>query len=227
MANLLDGCLAVELGALTLSDCPENFGQVQRVLFSHVYDSTGAKNKFEPNKAVSPTTPALAADWATQLGAADETKPTYSPYLAEPVSEAGAERTFGGGNATRNGVLLSLGREPQNFDCKILSANQLDAIKGMKLFQQGSGAGKTSIGVYLINEAGQIMCDTNGLALDAVGLEAYPVPIHKLFVGDRTLGGLESPDWNMLSWQFAPNWSDNLAVYDPTDFDALVDLVNT
>ena len=52
----------------------------------------------------------------------------------------------------------------------------------------------------------------------------YPIPIRSLFIGDKNHGGLEEPDSNAISWTFLPNYSDNLAIVAPTDFNPLTDL---
>ena len=51
----------------------------------------------------------------------------------------------------------------------------------------------------------------------------YPIPIRSLFIGDKTLGGLEAPDSNAIQWSFLPNWSDDLAIVAPS-FNPLTDL---
>jgi hypothetical protein len=45
-------------------------------------------------------------------------------------------------------------------------------------------------------------------------------------VGDKNLGGFDAPDGNAISWSFPPNWSDNLVIVTPSDFNPLTDLVN-
>ena len=56
-----------------------------------------------------------------------------------------------------------------------------------------------------------------------------PIPIGKLFVGDKKLGGFEEPDSNTIEWSFFPNWSDNLYIIkrETMDFNPLTDWVNT
>jgi hypothetical protein len=44
-------------------------------------------------------------------------------------------------------------------------------------------------------------------------------------VSDKTLGGRENPDMNMVRFSLPANWSDNLSVVTPTDFNGL-DLAN-
>jgi hypothetical protein len=52
----------------------------------------------------------------------------------------------------------------------------------------------------------------------------YPIPIRSLFIGDKTHGGLEAPDSNAIQFAFLPNYSDNLSIQVPTDFNPLTDL---
>ena len=37
--------------------------------------------------------------------------------------------------------------------------------------------------------------------------------------------GYEAPDSNAIQWSFLPNWSDDLKLIAPTDFNPLTDLV--
>lgn len=223
---MLTGCLDPELNDVPLSTCFENWGQTEKSMIWQLLDSAGAKNKFEPNNAGTPTTPTLIADWTPFLAASDETKPVQTPYLSEPTSEAGAKRVYGGGNATIKGVEIMIGREPTPFAAKMLSAFQ-DAIKALKTFEVGAGVGVSNLGVNLINSAGQMLFVSNGLDSADLLYELYPIPVHGFFVGDKSLGDLENPSWNALEWQFGPNWSDNLVIITPVDFDALTDLINT
>jgi hypothetical protein len=78
-----------------------------------------------------------------------------------------------------------------------------------------------NLGVFLFNENGQI----EALQDPTTPTTYYPIPIRSLFISDKGHGGLESPDSNNISWQFAPNYSDNLAIVTPTDFNPLTDLV--
>ena len=53
----------------------------------------------------------------------------------------------------------------------------------------------------------------------------YPIPIAALFIGDKAHGGLEAPDSNPIQWAFPPNYSDNLKIVTPSDFNPLTDLI--
>ena len=90
--------------------CPESFGQVQKVAFQRLTKDDGSKNSFTSEKAIT-----ALASWTPLLSAADSTKIVVSPYIQAPTAEAGAARTFGGGNETLGGVEEIIGREPTPF----------------------------------------------------------------------------------------------------------------
>ena len=75
-----------------------------------------------------------------------------------------------------------------------------------------------NLGIYIFDENGAI----GAIKGDADGTY-YPIPIRSLFIGDKTLGGLEAPDSNAIQWSFLPNWSDDLAIVVPA-FNPLTDL---
>jgi hypothetical protein len=150
------------------------------------------------------------------MAAADSTKIVISPYIQAPATEAGAARTFGGGNETLGGVETIIGREPTAFTGVMRSVAQA-VIKAMKPLQ--CEAVNDNLGVYLFDENGNI-CAVKG----AADGEYYPIPIRSFFVGDKSFGGLEEPDSNAIQWSFLPNYSDDLAIVAPTDFNPLTDL---
>jgi hypothetical protein len=153
------------------------------------------------------------------LSAADDTKVVVSPYIQAPTAEAGEARTFGGGNETLGGVEEIIGREPTPFTGVIRRAPQ-NIIKAMKQLQCESES--QNIGIYLVDEHGSI----GALRDETTATTYYPIPIRSLFISDKTLGGLEAPDSNNIQWSFLPNWSDDLAIVEPEDFNPLTDLKN-
>lgn len=191
--------------------CAETFGQVQKVAFQRLTKTDGSKNSFTKAAAIG-----LLASWTPKLSAADDTKIVVSPYIQAPTAEAGAARTFGGGNETLGGVEDIIGREPTPFTGVIRKAPQT-VIKALKEMQCESWS--DNLGVFIFDENGAI-----GAIEDETTAETYyPIPIRSLFIGDKTLGGLEAPDSNAIQWSFLPNWSDNLAIVAP-DFNPLTDL---
>ena len=211
--SLLCNCPAgAALENIPISDCPESLGQVQKVIFQRIFSTGTTKNSF----TIATADPKLLASWSPLLAAADGTKVVPSPYIQAPTTEPGAARTYGGGNETLGGVELVIGREATSFTGNILRSAQ-KTIKAMKNYMC------ENVGVYLVDEFGRIA----GLVDDVTTpTKFFPIPISALFVGDKSLGGLENPDMNAVSWKFFPNWSDNLAIYTPTDFNPLTDLAN-
>lgn len=188
--------------------CAETFGQIQKVAFQRLTKADGTKNSFTSTAAIT-----LLASWTPKLSAADSTKIVVSPYIQAPTAEAGAARTFGGGNETLGGVEDIIGREPTPFTGIIRKAPQ-SIIKAMKDLQC-----EGDLGVFLFDENGAI-----GAIEDATTAAVYyPIPVRSLFIGDKTLGGLEAPDSNGIQWSFLPNWSDDLKIIAPA-FNPLTDL---
>lgn len=197
---------------IPVNNCPESFGQIQKVAFQRLYKSTGEKNSFKTDAGIE-----KKASWTPLLEADDDTKIVISPYIQAPTAEAGAARTFGGGNETLGGVEEIVGREPTPFTgvMRKLSQKIIKALKELQCESWGD-----NLGVYLFDENGAI-----GAIQDAkTATTHYPIPIRSLFIGDKTLGGYEAPDSNNIQWAFLPNWSDDLAIIVPEDFNPLTDL---
>lgn len=202
---------ATALTTIPAVTCAESFGQIQKVAFQRL-TASGAKNKFDSLASIL-----LKASWSALLTANDSTKIVVSPYIQAPTAEGGEARTFGGGNETLGGVEEVIGRNPTPFSGVLRKVPQ-STIKIMKELQCESYS--DNLGVYLFDENGAI-----GAIQDSVTPTTYyPIPVRALFIGDKTLGGLEAPDSNAISWSFLPNWSDNLAIVMPTDFNPLTDL---
>lgn len=211
--SILCNCPAgAALPGIFLSDCPESFGQIQKVIFQRINKTGSTKNEF----VIATASPLVKASWTPLLAAADGTKVVQSPYIQAPTTEPGKAKTFGGGNETLGGVEIIVGRDATAFTGNILRAPQ-KTIADLKKFQC------ENVGVYLVDEFGRI-----GLIADdpTTPLKYSPVPIQGLFVGDKKFGGLEAPDMNEIQWKFFPNWSDKLVFITPTDFNALTDLVS-
>lgn len=202
---------ATALTTIPAVTCAESFGQIQKVAFQRL-TASGSKNKFDSLASIL-----LKASWSALLTANDSTKIVVSPYIQAPTAEAGEARTFGGGNETLGGVEEVIGRNPTPFSGVLRKIPQ-SIVKIMKELQCESYS--DNLGVYLFDENGAIGAIQDGTTPTTF----YPIPIRALFIGDKTLGGLEAPDSNTISWSFLPNWSDNLSIQMPTDFNPLTDL---
>lgn len=214
MGLICDCPLGESLPDVPLFDCPEDFGQIQKVVFQRLESTPGKKNEFVSDSSDI----TKKASWTTLLEAEDGTKVVVSPYIAAPTTEPGAMRTYGGGNETPGGIELNIGREPTPFTGNLLREHS-STIKALKQLQC-----EGALGIYLIDENGEI----GAIADDPDNPTKYsPIPIYSFFVGDKSLGGIESPGMNSISWKFKPNWSDNLVRVKPEDFNALTDLKKT
>lgn len=201
---------AASLETIPAVVCTESFGQIQKVAFQRLHNANGEKNKFDAQSAIT-----ALASWTPKISADDSTKIVVSPYIQAPTNEAGAARTFGGGNETLGGVEEIIGREPSPFT-GVLRKMPQSVIKAMKPLQ--CEAAVDNLGVYLFDENGRIEAIKGGENV------YYPIPIRALFIGDKSHGGLEAPDNNAIQWQFLPNYSDDLAIVVPADFNPLTDL---
>lgn len=200
------------LADLKIAECKESLGQIQKIIIQRIYKSTGEKNSITAASITKKTT------MTPFFAAKDGTKMVVSPYVQNPTTTPGEERTFGGGNQTLGGIEIVIGREPTTFE-GVIYQEQQSTIKTLKEYSC------ENIGVYLIDENGNIGC----LADNTDTPTAYmPIPIGKFFVGDKNLGGYEEPDSNTIKWSFFPNWSDNLVIIkaDTLDYNPLTDLAN-
>ena len=203
---------AAALTEIPSAGCPESFGQIQKIAFQRLRKADGTKNSFTSTASIL-----LKASWTARMAANDGSKIVLSPYVQAPTNEAGSPRTFGGGNETLGGVEIIIGREPTTFSAVIRSVKQ-DVIKAMKKLQCEAQA--DNLGVFLIDENGAVECVKDESAANTF----YPIPIRSLFVGDKSHGGPEAPDGNAIQFVFQPNYSDNLSIQVPTDFNPLTDL---
>lgn len=208
---LLCGCpVGSEITDIPTVTCPEDRGQIQKLIFQRLYSSGTTKNSM----TISTTDPAVLATWTALKAATDSTKVTVSPTIHQPEMEPGSVREYGGGNATAGGVPITLGRDPSLFKFRLLQARQ-DIIEAMKDYQC------ETLAVYLIDENGKITGLVDNVASPT---KFYPIPVQQFFISDLKLGGREEPDGNDGQFYFPADWSDKLYSVTPTDFDALTDL---
>lgn len=206
---------ATAIPTIPVANCVESFGQIQKVAFQRLVKENGTKNAFDSAAEQKKDIKALAS-WTGFISAKDSTKIAISPYIQAPTAEGGAPRTYGGGNDTLGGVEEIIGRDVTPFNGVIRKSPQ-NIIKALKELQCESWA--DNLGVFLFDENGAI----GAIKDTAVATKFYPIPIRALFIGDKTLGGLEAPDSNAIQWCFLPNWSDDLVIIAP-GFNPLTDL---
>ena len=193
--------------------CPENFGQIQKVAFQRLRKADGTKNSFTNAAAIT-----ALASWTALLAAADGSKIVVSPYINAPADSGGDARRTGGGNDDLGGISQVLGGNPVQFDGSLRSIPQ-SVIKVMKELQCEAAAG--NLGVFLFDENGKIEAIQDATAQTTY----YPIPIRSLFIGSKIHGNFDAKDSNAISWMYPDNYSDNLKIVTPADFNPLTDLV--
>lgn len=209
MGTLCNCPNAAAIDSITDFSCPEDLGQIQKIIFQRLKTDAGAANEFA-------TAPVLKATWTAVLTAIDSTKVVISPYIMAPTAPAGAAITQGSGNEVIGGIPLVVGREATPFTCNIKSAPQSTTIVKMKKLQ----CEYNNLGVFFVTESGKIIANL-------VGTKYRPFDVKGFFVSDKSLGGLNEKDMNAIQFSLMPNWSDSLVVVSPTDFNPLTDLVNS
>lgn len=193
--------------------CPERFGQIQKIAFQRIMNDDGTKNKFSAVSGFSEIN--SLANWQARMTAADSTKIVISPYIYSPTQESGAARTFGGGNDSLGGVEEIIGREPSTFSASLRNVPQSIA-KVLKSLQC------ENVGVYLIDGNGNV--EALGIVDENNNEWIMPIPIKAFFVGDKTHGGIDAPDANVIQWSFVPNYSDYIKIFTIDTFNVLSDL---
>ena len=201
------------LPAVPNASCPQDFGQVQKIIFQRIFKTAGTKNSFTQTASIKQLSSWTALFSQNESSDAPGSKCVITPYVEAPTSDGGDAITFGGGNDTVGGTTKVIGRNPVNMSFVMRQMTQ-DVIKALKGLQC-----EDELGVYLVNGDGQI------LALSSADNEYTPIPIRSLFISDLKLMGLDNPDENVLSFSFLPNWSDDAKVVTP-GFNPLTDLVN-
>lgn len=193
--------------------CPENFGQIQKVAFQRLRKADGTRNSFTTTAAIT-----LKASWTALLSADDGSKVVVSPYINAPADSGGDARMTSGGNDDLGGIAEVLGGNPVQFDGSLRSIPQ-SVIKAMKALQCEANAG--NLGVFLFDENGKI----EAIQDETTPTTYYPIPIRALFIGSKIHGNFDAKDSNAISWQYPDNYSDDLAIVTPSDFNPLTDLV--
>ena len=199
--------------------CPENFGQIQKVAFQRLRQADGTRNSFAAASG-TPTTPTidLLASWTAKMAAANGSKIVISPYINAPADSGGDARRSSGGNDDLGGIAEVLGGNPVQFD-GVFRAIPQSVIKVIKELECEANAG--NLGVYLFDENGNIEAIQDQTEPNTY----YPIPIRSLFVGSKIHGNFDAKDSNAISWMYPDNYSDDLEIIKPKDFNPLTDLI--
>lgn len=206
--------LAEALPKIPNASCPVSFGQIQKVAFQRLRKPTGEANEFAAEAAIT-----KKASWTALLAAVDVTKVVVSPYINSPADSGGDARTTSGGNDDLGGVATILGSEPIQFTGSLRAIDQ-SIVKAMKELICEANAG--NLGVFLFDENGNI----EAIQDETTKTTYRPIPIRSFFVADKVHGNYDAKDSNAIQWSYQPNYSDNLTIVKPEDFNPLTDLVN-
>lgn len=179
--------------------CLERFGQTQRLILQRTFNGT-VLNEI-PLASVE-----LLATYTALKAAVNSTKIQMTPRFGEPVNNAAEPRKAGGGNQTPGGVEVILGSSPSPFTAKFLEQPQ-SKMKAIKKYNCEDG-----LSVILVNDKGQfgMLADDNTTPTKYRG-----IPIRSFYLADKVLAGYEGLDYNMLSFFFEPDWSDEFVVITP------------
>lgn len=193
--------------------CPENFGQIQKVALQRLTKADGTKNSFTTQSSIL-----LKASWTALLSANDGSKVVVTPYINAPADSGGDARMSSGGNDDLGGIAEVLGGEPVQFNGQLRSIPQAVA-KALKSLSCESNVG--NLGIFLFDENGRI----EAIKGETTGTY-YPIPVRSFFVGSKIHGNYDAKDSNLIQWAYPDNYSDDLVILTPTDFNPLTDLQN-
>lgn len=207
--------LSAALPKVPNAACSESFGQIQKVAFQRLRKADGSKNSFSAADAEI----TKKTSWTALLSAEDASKVVVSPYINSPADSGGDARTSSGGNDDLGGVATILGSEPIQFTGSLRAIPQSIA-KALKELICEANAG--NLGVFLFDENGKI----EAIQDETTKTTYYPIPIRSFFVADKVHGNYDAKDSNAIQWSYPPNYSDNLAIVAPEDFNPLTDLSN-
>jgi hypothetical protein len=186
--------------------CPERFDQIVKIVFQRT------------QTAPSFTTASilLQATWTPLLSAVDDTKAVISPLIPNVVIPVGEVLKEGGNdNTTINGIPKLAGRSFAAVTAQLQDAEK-DVRAAMRALAAESALipGYTNLWAYFINRFGQVIGVENGGNVEGI-------PVYNLYVGDVGTEGLNKANIANLSFDLAPGWSDNVAIYTPTAFNPL------
>lgn len=194
---------ATALPTIPAVTCAKRFGQTQKVIFQRLWNGStrnGIVNGTSAGQA------GLLASWTALKAATDSTKIAVTPFVENPTPDGGDAKTVGGGNESLNGAETVIGSNPVGMAFKLNNVPQ-DVIAELKKLQCEDLA--HNLGVYLVNENGQIMGQKETVTSGGSSTTTwYPMPIQTLFVSDLMLQGLDANDNNDMSFKFVPGYSD-------------------
>lgn len=208
----MDACVCPRppsLGDVIRATCKENLGQIQRFLFQRIADgNVFAVGDLGLISALASWTPLFIAD--------DDTKVVSSPYVEGFVIPRTEAITEGGGdNSTIDGIEMVVGANAAT------ALGQIAETPGQILKALRALMCEVDLGVYMINQYGQIIGVTDTPATPTTSVS--PIPIRSFFVSDADNNGLNTRDKADIRFGLPFGWRDNLAIVTPA-FNAKISL---
>jgi len=204
MGSLCECPNADALESIADFDCPVDFSEVAKIVFSRQRDfqKTGALPLLDIDIAT-------LAEWVDTLAAVDGTKSLITPIVDDVENEPGAaiveELTI------RN---IVTGLEVTTFNGLIAGAPAATIASFKKL------SCEKTLFVYFIDANGDIIYFLDGVKPQGFKLSNNSFVLQDTEMTKRTINK------NRFSFQLEPGWSDGAKKQTPIDFDALVDLTN-
>lgn len=174
--------------------CPDNFGQIQKLVFWRAGNVIG-----------SVATAEIEGTWTTILAATGDTKAVVSPFVSGASLVAGEPRQYGGGNDTIDGIPIIMGAEPTVFEARMLQYSQSTISKLKALMCE-------DLEVIFINENGQFGYRLSGTD-DVAGF-----PLKGFFVSDMNVPGYAEPSNNVIRFSIASGYMEDWLTSDATTF---------
>lgn len=199
------------IAAIPAIACPQNMGQVRKIIFSRLTRTT----PFTPTNIVT------LATWTTAMAAADDDHVVATPLLAAPVIAASEAITSGGNDNTTIGGFVEInGATNPMFTGQILSPSP-DVITALQELSCETLNG-TNIGVMFVT--GQ--SSPGGIQGKLVGTNVEFFPIHSMFVSSLQNDGFATKDRINIQFELEGNtWQTGKTSYTPDDFNALTAIV--
>jgi hypothetical protein len=195
--------------------CPENLGQIQRVIIQR------PGFEFDAN-AGTPNPITALASWTPLLTAVGDTKIVITPNLVSFVIPQGEAQTIGGGdNSTIDGVEEVVGTGPITVTCD-LSGVPVKIITQLRKLMES----ETDLVVYMINQYAQIICrELDPIANPGDVYGGIPIAAGTFFVPYPGNAGYGTKDLATMRFGFAEDWAKDRALVKGADFNAKTQLI--
>jgi hypothetical protein len=184
--------LPTAIGDLSAITCAEHFGQIVKIAFQRVGN---------PFTDIGDET-----EWTTVLAAADDTHVAITPFCENVIIPAGEPITEGGDdNTTLFGQAIIVGQGQVQVTGRFRGMPAANYVELAALISEAGSYNQ--IGVYLINEFGQVISRGSGTAGEVF-------PIQSFFIGSVGSEGFNTHNFHNFAWNFPGTWSDEVLITD-------------